>query len=84
MKHTADLLFMAGNKATLTQVQHDKYGGRLNATVTLTIAGNKVDLGKSLIEAGYARPYFGEGPKPDWCAILKPAGAPTNLLPEGF
>lgn len=82
MKHTADMLFLAGNKATLTQVSHDKYGGRLDAKVTLRIDGKPVDLGESLIAAGYARPYSGEGPKPDWCAILRTG--PTNLLPEGF
>lgn len=81
-KYATDMLFLAGNKATLTQVQHDKYGGRLDADVTLTIADRKVDLGKSLIGAGFARPYTGEGQKPDWCAILRPA--PVNLLPEGF
>jgi endonuclease YncB( thermonuclease family) len=79
-KHTADLLFLGGNKVRLSNVQHDKYGGRLDANVGVVVTGKTVDLAQSLIAAGFARPYFGEGPKPDWCAILKP----TNLLPQGY
>lgn len=66
------LIMQAGGKATLTAVQHDKYGGRLDAIVTLTVGRKKINLGDAMIAAGYARPYFGEGPKPDWCAILAP------------
>jgi endonuclease YncB( thermonuclease family) len=65
------LLKQAGGKVLLTNVKHDKYGGRLNANVTITIQGKKSDFADLMISGGYALPYLGEGPKPDWCAITK-------------
>jgi endonuclease YncB( thermonuclease family) len=47
----------------LLDVSHDKYGGRVRATV-LDAAG--IDLGVALIEAGLARPYDG-GAREPWC-----------------
>lgn len=42
----------------------DKYGGRIDAHVTI----NGVDVGQALIDKGLAKPYTGIGPKPDWCS----------------
>ena len=47
----------------LSAVQHDKYGGRFDAVVTLS---DGTSLGDHLIDAGLARPYFG-GRKQGWC-----------------
>jgi micrococcal nuclease len=44
-------------------VKWDKYGGRINANVEI----DGVDVGKAMIAKGLAKPYTGEGPKPDWC-----------------
>ena len=41
----------------------DKYGGRIDAYVEI----NGVSVGETLIKNGLAKPYTGEGPKPDWC-----------------
>jgi micrococcal nuclease len=51
-------------RVRLKQVQHDKYGGRLDAEVILADGRS---LGAELIKAGVARPYNGSGPKPNWC-----------------
>lgn len=45
-------------------VSWDKYGGRILADVEL----GGVDVGREMINRGLAKPYFGVGPKPDWCS----------------
>lgn len=45
-------------------VRWDKYGGRILAYVEV----NGQDVGELMIKNGFARPYFGQGPKPDWCS----------------
>lgn len=50
-------------KMTVRNVKWDKYGGRINGYVEV----NGVDIGKTLIERGLARPYTGIGPKSNWC-----------------
>jgi micrococcal nuclease len=47
---------------TVRNIKWDKYGGRINGDVEV----GGVDIGKTLIEKGYARPYDG-GKKSDWC-----------------
>lgn len=47
----------------VTDTEWDKYGGRLLGTVYV----NGINVGQALIDAGLAKPYFGSGPKPDWC-----------------
>jgi len=44
-------------------VKWDKYGGRIDAAVEI----DGVDVGRLMIENGFAKPYTGQGPKPDWC-----------------
>lgn len=41
----------------------DKYGGRIDAEVEI----NGVDIGKDMINRGFAKPYTGQGPKANWC-----------------
>jgi endonuclease YncB( thermonuclease family) len=60
---------LAKGAVTIAGMQHDKYGGRLDAEPSI----DKVQFTEAMVEAGFALPYTGEGPKPDWCAILKGA-----------
>lgn len=48
---------------TISNFKWDKYGGRIDAYVS--IKGQ--DVGQLLIDRGYAKPYSGSGSKPDWC-----------------
>lgn len=52
------------NKVRVKNVAHDKYGGRLVADVDFE---DGTTLASYLITIGYARPYAGFGPKPNWC-----------------
>lgn len=61
---TKKLLNESGNRVTLRNVGHDKYGGRLDATVILEDGRS---LGDELLKAGLAKRYNGGGPKPNWC-----------------
>lgn len=58
------LLNESQGRVRLVRVKHDKYGGRIDAEVILA---NGESLGDELIAAGLARPYNGNGPKPNWC-----------------
>lgn len=57
------LIREARGQIFLSAIQHDKYGGRFDAVVTLP--DGRV-LGDILISKGLARPYFG-GKKEPWC-----------------
>ncbi len=61
---TTRLIAESGNHVTLTHVQHDKYGGRFDANVMLS---NGKSLADELLASKLARPYNGNGPKPNWC-----------------
>lgn len=54
-----------GATVTLTHVDFDKFGGRLDAAVT-TPGGE--DLMTRLLREHLAAPYTGEGKRKDWCA----------------
>lgn len=60
----ADLIDKSGKQVTLKKVKWDKYGGRIDAEVYLSDGSN---FGQHLIDAGLAKPYNGNGPKPNWC-----------------
>lgn len=45
----------------------DGFGRRLGR-IEMLIGGEWVDLGAALMAEGLARPYSGNGPRPDWCA----------------
>lgn len=47
---------------TVTNMQWDKYGGRIDGTVVV----NGKNIAEELIKANLARPYHGEAKKP-WC-----------------
>ncbi len=49
-------------EVTLTNIEHDKYGGRFDADVNI----NGVDAAQALISQGLARPYTG-GERKGWC-----------------
>ena len=61
---TESLLGESLMRVRLKSVKHDKYGGRLDAEVILADGRS---LGDELIKSGLARPYTGDGPKPNWC-----------------
>ena len=67
---TTELISKAGWAVTLTDVAWDKYGGRIDAHVSVMSNGKLLRLDKALIDADLAVPYFGQGPKRDWCAHL--------------
>lgn len=48
----------------LSAIKNGKFAGRVIAQV-LTPEG--VDVGVFMLDGGYARPYSGRGPRPDWC-----------------
>lgn len=56
---------MAANQTEMTvkDVKWDKYGGRINGHVFI----NGVSVSETLISQGLAKPYNGNGPKPNWC-----------------
>jgi micrococcal nuclease len=56
-------LFVNQEEFMARRIRWDKYGGRILGYIEV----NGVDLGKALIDKGLAKPYFGSGPKPDWC-----------------
>lgn len=65
-----EVISLIGEQAvTLYNISHDKYSGRIVAQV-LTAAN--VDIGKYLIKRGYAKPWEGQGKKPEWCDPIKP------------
>lgn len=47
----------------ITDYGWDMYGGRIDANITI----GGIDIGQALIQNGMAVPYFGKGPKHDWC-----------------
>jgi len=62
-----EVISLIGEQAvTLYNIGHDKYSGRVVAQV-LTSAN--VDIGKYLIKRGYAKPWEGQGKKPEWCPL---------------
>lgn len=60
------LIEQHGRKVRIRNVAFDKYGGRLVADATLSDGSS---FSGHLISRGYALPYNGVGPKPDWCRI---------------
>lgn len=48
----------------LTEVQHDKYAGRVVAQVAMH---DGTDVSATLVAKGVAKRWDGRGPKPQWC-----------------
>ena len=61
---TTKLIAESNGHVVLRNVNHDKYGGRLDANVYLSDGRS---LGQELLNSKLARPYNGSGPKPNWC-----------------
>lgn len=58
------IAFSSGKETMMARnVKWDKYGGRIDAYVEI----DGINIGDLLISKGYAKPYTGIGPKPDWC-----------------
>lgn len=60
---TRTMIMYYNNKVFLTDIEHDKYGGRIDAVVNFADGTN---LGDTLIANGHARFYDG-GTKQGWC-----------------
>jgi len=58
-------LLPSGSAIFLTNVDSDKYTGRLVASIQ---TGLGKDVAEQMSAAGLVRPYAGRGPRPDWCA----------------
>lgn len=63
LRARAVLTELAGTDVTLHAISHDKYAGRVVATVT---NGDGQDLSAVLVTARLARPYIG-GTRQSWC-----------------
>jgi endonuclease YncB( thermonuclease family) len=61
---------LAGEAILISNIENDKYGGRVIADVA---SGGGTDLGTAMIERGYARPYDG-GARGDWCPVASVGG----------
>jgi micrococcal nuclease len=48
----------------VTEVEHDKYAGRVVAHVATQTGA---DVAAALVAKGVAKRWDGRGPKPDWC-----------------
>ena len=57
-----------GSTVYLSNVEYDKYGGRVVAKVA---DSNKKDIGKDLIKNGFARSYSGKTAKSNWCLVIE-------------
>ena len=55
-------IFAAAKKVTFSNIKWDKYGGRVDAKVTV----DGKDYSQMMIDLGLAKPYFGEK-KESWC-----------------
>jgi len=53
-----------GSIVEISSYKWDKYGGRINATVTTS---NGVNINKLMIDKKHAMPYSGQGEKYNWC-----------------
>jgi endonuclease YncB( thermonuclease family) len=66
--YLAAQIALAGGKATLRRVKLDKYGGRWNAQVWLSIGGKSVDVTALIVTQGHGRKYRGDARDPmSWC-----------------
>lgn len=54
---------LTGNTVTVKDYSWDKYGGRILGKVYLL----RTDVANLMLLYGYAVPYFGQGPKNNWC-----------------
>jgi len=54
---------LRGGTPVFSSPEWDKFGGRIDATVTV----NGANVGQALIEAHLARPYSGQGQRGGWC-----------------
>ena len=61
---------LAGEAIHLTNIENDKYGGRVIADIA---SGGGTDLGSEMILRGFARPYEG-GARGGWCPVASIGG----------
>lgn len=55
-----------GARVQISEIDNDKFGGRVDAVVVYGASGQGMKLSDQLVKAGLARPYNG-GTKSSWC-----------------
>lgn len=66
--YLAAQIALSGGKVTLRRVKLDKYGGRWNAQVWLSIGGKSVEATALIVTNGHGRVYRGDARDPMyWC-----------------
>jgi len=58
-----DSLLRTGYRLHISKPEQGKYAGRVVANILI----DGQPLGEKLIERGFAKPYNGDGPRPEWC-----------------
>ena len=61
---------LAGDAILISNIENDKYGGRVIADAA---AADGTDLGDAMVARGLARPYDG-GTRADWCPVASIGG----------
>jgi endonuclease YncB( thermonuclease family) len=60
----AKTLLAPGDAVSVTSHGWDKYGGRIDGTIEFGPDGDPMDFAQTMIAAGHALPWTGQGPKP--------------------
>ncbi|NNG02807.1 MAG: nuclease [Inquilinus sp.] len=64
--HSALRNLVGDGPVTLHEIRYGTYAGRVVARV---VNGATGDVSASLLAGGFALPYAGRGPRPDWCDL---------------
>ena len=60
----AQTLLTPGMDVKVVSYGWDKYGGRIDASIEYDLAADPQDFGTAMLQAGHAKPWDGQGPKP--------------------
>jgi endonuclease YncB( thermonuclease family) len=60
----AQTLLAPGDGVRVLSRGWDKYGGRIDGSIEFGPTGRRRDFAETMIAAGHARPWGGQGPKP--------------------
>ncbi len=71
------LLEGSGNRVVIHNYEHDKYGGRIVASVRLS---DGTDFSERMLASGLVMPYSGRGER-TWCGRTGPVTAPSGPHP---
>ena len=60
-------LLPVGHPVRLQDIFTGKFAGRVVGTIVIDTATGTDTIARALVRRNFARPYFGKGPRPDWC-----------------